>query len=89
MKPDAPVNTHSAVYQAILEEEAKSKSTPGNFSSYNDPSSSSSNQLLDNLRHSSVSPTAQSCAFRRLQAVLDSGEGKCHPHMAQYRCRSN
>lgn len=25
MKPDTPVNTHSAVYQAILEEEAKSK----------------------------------------------------------------
>ena len=68
MKPDAPVNTHSAVYQAILEEEAKSKSTPGNNES----------QLLDNLRHSSsVSPTTQSCAFRRLQAVLDSGEGKC------------
>lgn len=68
MKPDAPVNTHSAVYQAILEEEAKSKSTPGN---------NPDNQFLDNLRHSSVSPTTQSCAFRRLQAVLDSGEGKC------------
>lgn len=68
MKPDAPVNTHSAVYQAILEEEAKSKSTSGNIE----------NQLLDNLRHSSVSPTTQSSAFRRLQAVLDSGEGKCH-----------
>ena len=28
MKPDTPVNTHSAVYQAILEEEAKSKGIP-------------------------------------------------------------
>lgn len=73
MKPDAPVNTHSAVYQAILEEQAESKSTPGNATS----NEYSSNQLLDNLRHSSVSPTTQSYAFRRLQAVLDSGEGKC------------
>lgn len=71
MKPDAPVNTHSAVYQAILDEENERKSTPGN-------NYTSENQLLENLRHSSsISPT-QSSTLRRLQNVLDiTGEGKC------------
>jgi len=68
MKPDAPVNTHSAVYQAVLEEEeAKSKGSA--------PSPSSllpqEKQYHEVLRQTSSSPSIQSSAFKRLQVALD------------------
>ena len=68
MKPDAPVNTQSAVYQAILEEEAKSKGTAQNqdLAPYS-----------DTLRQSSTSPCGLSQSFRKLRSTLDGPEGKC------------
>ena len=68
MKPDAPVNTQSAVYQAILEEEAKSKGTALNqeFAPYS-----------ETLRQSSTSPCGLSQSFRKLRSTLDGPEGKC------------
>lgn len=73
MKPDAPVNTQSAVYQAILEEEAKSKGTAINqeFTPY-----------AETLRQSSTSPVGLSQSFRKLKCTLDGPEGK-------FRCRES
>lgn len=66
MKPDAPVNTQSAVYQAILEEEAKSKGT----------ASQELTPYTETLRQSSTSPVGLSQSFRKLRSTLDGPEGK-------------
>ncbi|RWS09243.1 PDZ and LIM domain protein Zasp-like isoform X2 [Dinothrombium tinctorium] len=59
MKPDAPVNKESAVYRAIVEEEQSHK---GDYSfNQQEPG------------RTSVSPTIQSHAFRKIQQALDTG----------------
>lgn len=71
MKPEASVNTHSPVYQAVLEEEAKAakmKSGPGSSSSpFMESNLLAEQQYHEVLRDTSLSPSVQSSSFRRLQ----------------------
>lgn len=69
MKPDAPVNTQSAVYQAILEEEQNQR---GDYEYRNNL------PLYRSHRDHRIAspPTIQSSAFRRIEQALSCGEGK-------------
>lgn len=73
MKPDAPVNKQSAVYQAILEEE-QSHHNQGNRSHHHRLPFYQNRFPTEESR--SLSPTFQSNSFRRLEQALATGKGK-------------
>lgn len=73
MKPDASINTHSPVYQAVLEEEAKAKIKPPS-SPFMDSNLLAEQQYHEVLRDASLSPSVHSSSFRRLQDTFGGNE---------------